>query len=107
MTHLQILQAVLTDSQQRIKKENDAVFFQKPPQQLPEAPALKRLVAPAPYALPQMAPGVKEGVASFAAAPAAAVAVEVRRACLPNILVEVAGVCCKSCQDGGMCWVSA
>ncbi len=84
--HLQILQAVLTDSQLRMKKENDAVFFQKPPQQLPEAPAPKRLVAPVPYALPQAAPGVKEGVASFAAAPAGAVAVEVSRACLPSVL---------------------
>ncbi|GAB4819023.1 hypothetical protein N2152v2_006069 [Parachlorella kessleri] len=74
----EILQAVLTDSQLRMKKENDAVFFQKPPQQLPEAPAPKRLVAPVPYALPQAAPGVKEGVASLAAAPAGAVAVEIQ-----------------------------
>lgn len=56
------------------------MFFQKVPQELPEAPASKRLVAPVPFVLPPPAPAVAAGVASFAAAPAAA-AVEVRRGC--------------------------
>jgi hypothetical protein len=68
---VQILQAMLVDSRQRIQKENEAVFLQKMPQQLPEPPAPRRLVAPAPYALPQPRAGVWDGVASFAAAPAA------------------------------------
>lgn len=52
------------------------VFLQSVPQELPEAPTPKRLVAPAPFALPALAPSTREGVQSFAGAPAA-VAVEV------------------------------
>ena len=65
---------MLNDTQRRMKRENDAVFLQALPGEVPALPDGKRLVSSLAYALPPAAPEVKGGVVErcFAAGPAAA-----------------------------------
>lgn len=53
---------LLSDTQRRMKRENDAVFLQRMAADVPPLPAGKRLVSPLPYVLPLPAAAVAEGV---------------------------------------------
>lgn len=68
------LERVLNDSQRRMKRENDTVFMQPVPSEVPALPDGKRLASSVAYALPPPAAEVKDGVVErcFAAGPAAA-----------------------------------
>lgn len=65
---------MLNDTQRRMKRENDAVFLQALPGEVPALPDGKRLVSSLAYALPPAAAEVKGGVVErcFVAGPAAA-----------------------------------
>jgi hypothetical protein len=70
------LERILSATKRRMQRENDSVYMQRLPAEVPPLPEGKRLVGSLPYALPPPAAAVKEGVVEqgFGAGPAPAAA---------------------------------